>query len=532
MTRIVARAAARVVALSALLWALMCGLGLLVTRVLDQAWPFSVEDEFTKAVAADRSPVLNDVTYVLSGLGNTEAVVVTTTAVALLLRWLLKRWREAIFLGLAVVVQAAVFLLTTLVIDRRRPMAGQMDEAPPTSSFPSGHTGAAAALFVGGALLVAWQLRNRLIKIAAIALLVAVPLLVAYSRLYRGMHHPSDVVGSYVNAMSSIAIARVAVWGRWRGKEHQEPLRSRRPSTDDGGEAHVERAAFIYNPTKVPDFDGLKERVEKFMEANGWGTPLWLETTRDDPGISACERAVEDKVDVVFVCGGDGTVMAAVTALAGRDMPLAILPAGTGNLLARNLGLPLDDEEAALVIGLAGHERVIDVAAVEDRKFAVMAGIGLDAAIMRDARADLKKHMGWPAYVVSAGKHLRGQGMRVSLTLDDEQPIQRRVRTVVVGNVGKLQANIPLLPDAQPDDGLLDVVLLAPRGTLDWARVVGLVLTGRLTRDRRVERFRCKHVLIETTSPQPRQLDGDLIEDGTSLDIQIEPLALRVRIAS
>ncbi len=266
------------------------------------------------------------------------------------------------------------------------------------------------------------------------------------------------------------------------------------------------------------------------MVEHGWGAPLWLETTRDDPGISACERAVEDKVDVIFVCGGDGTVMAAVTALAGRDMPLAILPAGTGNLLARNLGLPLDDEEAALRIGLSGRDRLIDVAAVEGRKFAVMAGMGLDAAIMRDARPELKERMGWPAYVVSAGKHLRGKGWRVALTLDEQRPLQRRVRTVVVGNVGKLQANIPLLPEAEPDDGLLDVVVLAPRGTLDWGRVVGRVLTGRLKRDRRVERFRCRRVLIETLQPQPRQLDGDLIPDGTSMDIQVEPLALRVRV--
>lgn len=525
-----ARDGARVVGLAAALWAVMTGLGLLVTRVFDRVWPLTAEEQITRAIAEDRSAELDNVTYLMSGLGNTEAIVVATTAVALLLRWVLKRWKEAIFLGLAVVVQSSVFLLTTLVIDRERPAGRKLDEAPPTSSFPSGHTGAATALFIGSALIVAWHVRNRLIKIAAITLLAAVPLVVAYSRLYRGMHHPTDLIGSYVNALSSIGIARTAVWGRWRGKAHPVSLRSPRRSNNAGGEVKVQRAAFIYNPTKVPDFDGLKYRVEKFMKANKWGTPLWLETTRDDPGISACERAVEDKVDVVFVCGGDGTVMAAVTALSGRDMPLAILPAGTGNLLARNLGLPLDDEEAALRIGLSDRERLIDVAAIEDRKFAVMAGIGLDAAIMRDARDDLKKAMGWPAYIVSAGKHLRGEGMRVSITLDDQRPIQRRVRTVVIGNVGKLQANIPLLPDAQPDDGLLDVVLLAPRGTLDWARVVGLVLTARLTRDRRVERFRCQHVLIEATSPQPRQLDGDLIDDGTRMDIQIEPKALRVRV--
>lgn len=292
----------------------------------------------------------------------------------------------------------------------------------------------------------------------------------------------------------------------------------------------MRRAAVVYNPLKVPDLAEMTERVEAFMSRNGWAEPLWLETTQDDPGVGMCERAVHDECDVVFVCGGDGTVMAAVTALAGCEMPLAILPAGTGNLLARNLDLPLNDEEEALRIGISGRTKEIDVAAVEDRKFAVMAGLGFDAAIMRDAPEGLKNKVGWPAYVVSAGKHLRGRGIRVSLTVDDGTPMHRRVRTVVVGNVGKLQGNIPLLPDAEPDDGYLDVVVIAPRNVIDWMRVTGRVVRRAHVPDRRMERFRAKHVLIEASRSQPRQLDGDVIEDGRTMDIRIEPKALRVRV--
>lgn len=292
----------------------------------------------------------------------------------------------------------------------------------------------------------------------------------------------------------------------------------------------MRRAAVVYNPLKVPDLAEMTERVEAFMSRNGWAEPLWLETTQDDPGVGMCERAVHDECDVVFVCGGDGTVMAAVTALAGCEMPLAILPAGTGNLLARNLDLPLNDEEEALRIGISGRTKEIDVAAVEDRKFAVMAGLGFDAAIMRDAPEGLKKKVGWPAYVVSAGKHLRGRGIRVTLTVDDGTPMHRRVRTVVVGNVGKLQGNIPLLPDAEPDDGYLDVVVIAPRNVIDWMRVTGRVVRRAHVPDRRMERFRAKHVLIEASRSQPRQLDGDVIEDGRTMDIRIEPRALKVRV--
>ena len=293
----------------------------------------------------------------------------------------------------------------------------------------------------------------------------------------------------------------------------------------------MRRAAIVYNPLKVPDLEGMTARVKTFMSRIGWDEPLWLETTQDDPGIGMCNRAVKDECEVVFVCGGDGTVMAAVTALAGCDVPLAILPAGTGNLLARNLDLPLDDEEEALRIGTSGRTIEIDVGAVEDRKFAVMAGLGFDAAIMRDAPEGLKKAVGWPAYLVSAGKHLRGRGIRVTLTVDDGEPMHRRVRTVVVGNVGKLQGNIPLLPDAKFDDGTLDVVVIAPRHVVDWLRVSGRVLRRSDVPDRRMERFRAKHVRIEASRPQPRQLDGDVIEDSRTMDIHVEPGSLKVRVA-
>ncbi|MGZ4610523.1 MAG: diacylglycerol/lipid kinase family protein [Actinomycetes bacterium] len=293
----------------------------------------------------------------------------------------------------------------------------------------------------------------------------------------------------------------------------------------------MSRAAFVYNPLKITDLDALKQRVDAFMVKAGWDAPLWLETTKDDPGIGMCKTAVHDGCAVVFVCGGDGTVMACATALAGGDVPMAILPSGTGNLLARNLDLPLDDEAASLRMGIDGVTRQIDVAAIEDRKFVVMAGLGFDAAIMRDAPEGLKKAVGWPAYLVSASKHLRGRGIRVAIRVDDDPPLQRRVRTVVVGNVGKLQGGIPLIPDAKPDDGVLDVVVIAPRNALDWMRVTGRVVRKANVPDRKMERFRGTHIVIEASRPEPRQLDGDLIEDSRTMDIRIEPGALGIRVA-
>jgi YegS/Rv2252/BmrU family lipid kinase len=292
----------------------------------------------------------------------------------------------------------------------------------------------------------------------------------------------------------------------------------------------MRRAAVVYNPVKVPDLPGMTERVERFMSDHGWDSPLWLETTEDDPGIGMCERAVHEECDVVFVCGGDGTVMAAVTAMAGCDVPLAVLPSGTGNLLARNLDLPIDDEDEALRIGIEGRTVDLDVGAIEDRKFAVMAGLGFDAAMMRDAPEGLKKVVGWPAYLVSAAKHLRGRGITLRLTVDDEESITRRVRTVVVGNVGRLQGGVPLLPDAKPDDGLLDVVLIAPRNIVDWIRVAGRVLRRADVPDRKMERFRGRHVVVEARRSQPRQIDGDIISASRTMDITIEAGSLKVKV--
>jgi YegS/Rv2252/BmrU family lipid kinase len=524
----VARIAARVGFFLALAYLVLVGVGLLLTRVLDDTGFARLENDINSSLADGRTDRLNDLTYVFSGLGNTVAIVGALIVVATVMRLVFKQWREAIFLVLAVAAQALVFLCVQLTISRQRPDVERLDDSPPTSSFPSGHTGAATALFVASALLVAWYVQRRWVRILGVTVLAVVPLLVAYARLHRGMHHPTDVLAAYLNALACIAIAGFFVLGRRGWGAPKDPAKT---PEEPGTPAPVKRAAFVYNPLKVANVDALKRRVEAFMARAGWDAPLWLETTEEDPGLGMCERAVDEGCTVVFVCGGDGTIMAAATALAGGDVPMAILPAGTGNLLARNLGLPLDDEDASLRIGVNGTTRAIDVGAIEDRTFVVMAGLGFDAAIMRDAPERLKKAVGWPAYLVSASQHLRGPGIRVTISIDDAEVIHRRVRTVVVGNVGKLQGGILLIPDAKPDDGVLDVVLIAPRHAVDWLRVAGRVVRRANVPDRTVERFRGQHVVIEASRPQPRQLDGDLIEDGTTMDIRIEPHALGVKVA-
>jgi diacylglycerol kinase family enzyme len=284
------------------------------------------------------------------------------------------------------------------------------------------------------------------------------------------------------------------------------------------------KSAVVVNPSKVVDLDARRRDICAALAEAGWPEPLWLETTPEDPGCGQTEEAVATGVGVVFACGGDGTVMACATVLAGTPVALAILPSGTGNLLATNLGLSSEVAEG-IAVATGGERRLIDVGVVGDRCFTVMAGMGFDAQMIDAASEDLKKRIGWPAYVVAALRHLRHRPVRVRIRLDGGPPLRRRARAVLVGNVGKLQGGIPLLPDAQPDDGWLDVAVLTPHTIRHWLAVAWGVLRRR--RDiARMETFRARHVEVFSTRPQPRELDGDLIEPARTLDVTIRPAAL------
>lgn len=197
----------RLTALLTLLFGLMAGLGLLVTKVLQHTSPLTREDGIDRSLAARRTPSETAVSGFFSLVGSTFVVIGVMLVVALVFRLVFKRWRESVFLVLAVAAQALIFLLTTLVISRQRPDVARLDVSPPTSSFPSGHTGASTALYVGIAVVLAWHLRRSPGRWPLVAVLVLVPLGVAFARLYRGMHHPTDVLAAFVNGGLCVLIA-------------------------------------------------------------------------------------------------------------------------------------------------------------------------------------------------------------------------------------------------------------------------------------------------------------------------------------
>ena len=197
----------------AILLGFMIVLGLLITKVWDQAWPFTSEDAINRELAGTRNGTANDVTWFFTEVGSTPVIIAVSAVVAIVLRLTLHRWREPLFLCAAVSAQAVVFFFTTLAIDRTRPAVPHMDKSPPTSSFPSGHTSAAFALYAGLALVLAGLIRRSWLK-ALCWVLILVPVCVAISRLYRGMHHPSDVTASFLNGAACVWIMARGVLNR------------------------------------------------------------------------------------------------------------------------------------------------------------------------------------------------------------------------------------------------------------------------------------------------------------------------------
>lgn len=316
-----------------------------------------------------------------------------------------------------------------------------------------------------------------------------------------------------------LAVATVA-WLRYR------PSRSGTASHPGASKP----VSVVINPSKYSD-GGAAVRAEIATQALALGLadPIFVETTPLDAGLGQARDAVAAGAGLVIACGGDGTVRACADALAGTVVPLGIVPVGTGNLLARNLGLPME-AELAIHVALCGRDRRIDLGVVDGQRFAVMAGIGFDAAMVASTSERLKTGMGWPAYLVAGARQLFGDIMRVSIRVDGGREFHRRARLVLVGNVGRITGGIPLLPDAAPDDGLLDIVILTPRTLVGWARVAGRVLARRRGTSRRVERYQGKRVEVRAEKPHPRELDGDNIPDSAEFVAEIEPAALTVRV--
>jgi undecaprenyl-diphosphatase len=286
--------------------------------------------------------------------------------------------------------------------------------------------------------------------------------------------------------------------------------------------------AFVVNGSLVRGGGHLLAQCREAAVRHRWRADF-LVTEKAEAGVAAAVGAALDGMDLVVAVGGDGTVRSCAEGLAGTGVPLGIVPHGTANLLARTLRMPSHPRSAlAACLDVSGRNRVIDLAVADGVPFTAMAGLGLDAAVV--AGTHCKHQFGWFAYALSGAVHLSVPSATFSIRLDGGAPLEREARSVVVGNSGLLPGGFRLLPAARPDDGLLDVGTLAPRGPFGWPRLATRVLTHSQREDRMLERFQARQVEITASAPLPREIDGELVTAGRSLTVTVLPGALTVRM--
>ncbi|WP_062464117.1 diacylglycerol kinase family protein [Demequina soli] len=456
-------------------------------------------------------------------LTNPFFVMVVTAALALRSQRQRQR-RLAIALAIAA-IGVPLWQLNRVLVDRPRPESAFADSISAVGpSYPSGHV-LAVTIFVWVAVTVANAQRastaERVRTRAWGGVLIA---LTVVDQWAMSLAHLSDMVGGW---LFGAVVATGALW--ISGAEADVPWRAHA-----GAAAAGRRAAVVYNPTKVLELDLFRRRVTYAMAEAGWEAPLWFETERDDPGRQMTRDALAKDVDMVLVAGGDGTVRAVCAELAGSGVPAAIIPAGTGNLLGRNLGVPLDEGEA-LALALDGVAMPIDMirwnAGGSTQRFAVMAGVGLDAQIMRDTDPRLKKVVKGGAYVVAGVRQVGAEPFRARIRVDGRTVHDGSAVMVLVGNVGRLQGGISLLPDAEPADGRLHVLVARGGGVRGMVRLLGaLGAFGKDGSGSPMKRVQGRRVEVELDREVPYQVDGDTEGSTVGFTAEIMPAALTVMV--
>lgn len=285
------------------------------------------------------------------------------------------------------------------------------------------------------------------------------------------------------------------------------------------------KVTVVVNPVKVDDMPQLLAAVRHALpEADVSG----IETTQDDPGAGQAREAIAAGAQLVLVCGGDGTITACAGALAGSGVPMGLLPAGTGNLLARNLRLPLDLDEALAVVR-RGRTVQLDLIQTSRGPSTVMAGLGLDAAMIRDTDERWKRRLGWLAYVSGVLRSVhKPPTAHYRIAVDDQPPDIVRAVAVLVGNVGELQAGMAVLPDARADDGRIDVIALMPRDAGEIAGLAWRLIRRTTPASSRTVARAGQRVTIVADRAVPLQLDGEYLGEYDSLTADVLPAALTV----
>ena len=271
---------------------------------------------------------------------------------------------------------------------------------------------------------------------------------------------------------------------------------------------------------------GLVE-LRGVLRAEGVEDPQWFEVTKSRQAPKKVKQALENGAELVFAWGGDGLVQQCVNVLAGSETALAILPAGTANLFATNLGIP-KEIGAGVRIGLHGRRRQLDLGKVNGERFAVMAGAGFDALMIGDADGTLKDRLGRLAYIWTGTKNLREKPFRATIRVDGAHWYRGKASCILVGNVGNLFGGVEVFAGARPNDGVLELGVVTADGVVQWLRTLARTTTGTPTKSPFVRTTKARSVKVKLNRKVLYELDGGDRVKTKSLRIKVQPSSVAV----
>jgi len=272
--------------------------------------------------------------------------------------------------------------------------------------------------------------------------------------------------------------------------------------------------------------DGLPG-LRRALEQRGVPSPLWLEVPKSKKAPKQVARALENGTDLIFAWGGDGLVQRCLDVMAGTDAALAIVPAGTANLLATNLGIPKDIEQS-VEIGISGERRRLDVGRVNGERFGVMAGAGFDATMIRDADGALKDRLGRAAYVLTGARGIRTKPFKARIAIDGDSWFRGKASCILVGNVGHLFGGVEVFDRARPDDGRLDIGVVTANGLVQWSRTLARTAAGHPERSPFVRVTSGRKFDVKLDRKVLYELDGGDRDKVKTLKVRVEPRAVTV----
>jgi diacylglycerol kinase (ATP) len=287
----------------------------------------------------------------------------------------------------------------------------------------------------------------------------------------------------------------------------------------------VSKIAVIAHAGKT--LEGGLPQLRDALARQGVEDPFWAEVPKSKKAPKQVRRALAAGAELIFVWGGDGMVQRCVDVVAGTKARIAVVPAGTANLFATNLGIPKSIDDA-VEIGLHGPRRKLDVGRVNGEAFAVMAGLGFDARMIAEADGGLKDRLGRVAYLVTGAKNLRAKPFDAKIRIDGHEWFHGDATCILLGNVGRLFGGVEVFEHARPDDGKLEVGVVTADGLVQWLRTVARTAVGNADDSPYAKSTEGRTVRIKLDRKVRYELDGGDRTRVKALVVKTDPGALEV----